>query len=507
VKPVHTWVEHHATWHPERTALVTEDHTWSYAQLWACVRRGAGILDRLRIGRGDRLGVLAMNLPEFLELLLAASWLGATVVPLNYRLSAPEIGYQLQDSGCRVLFVGREQLDHVPVLRSQAQLEAVIALDQDVEREDVLAYHRLGEEAPPPGQAELQPPDPLLIIYTSGTTGRPKGAVLSNQNMLANAVNGIVTLGLTWQDRFLTLLPLIHIGGIGLFTLPALLLGATVIMPRRFEPRTALQLAARERATVIMVVPTVLRFLTEEPAWAEADLSSVRYFINGGDRCPLELVDRVRAKGVAMGGGYGLTESSPIAYLMTPDDFASGTRGLGFIGKPAVLTEARIVDEAGSDCGPGEVGEIWLRGPNIFQGYWNLPRETHESFTEGWFRTGDLARREPDGHTFIVGRKKEMLKSGGENIYPAEVEAVLAQHPAVAEACVIGRPDEVWGEVPRAVVVLHPGAETTAEELRTFAAQHLARFKVPKEWIFADSLPRTSIGKIARGEVKDRYGR
>lgn len=508
MRPVHHWVRQHGQSYPERTALITDQGKITYGELHSRALRAARLLRGMGIGEGDRFGVLAMNLPEFIELLLAAGHTSSILVPLNYRLSPAELAFQIKDSGCSALFVGREQVSMVSEILTRTRLpaERVVMLDRDAEFPGAVPYH--GSDM---GSGDLgdgaAPEDPLLICYTSGTTGRPKGAVLTHGNMFANAINAIVPLGFTHQDRFLTLLPLIHVGGIGLFTLPALLLGAAVILPRRFEPDHALRLIEQERATVVMVVPTVLKMLTEAPAWPATDLSSVRYFINGGDRCPLELVRRVRDRGVAMGGGYGLTESSPTAFMIHADELEAGTRAEGFIGKPAPLTEARIVAEDGRDCAAGEVGEIWLRGPNIFQGFWNLADATEAAFTDGWFRTGDLARRDPDGQTFVVGRKKEMIKSGGENIYPAEVEAVLQEHPAVAEVCVVGRPDPKWIEVPVAVVALRPGSRVTAAELSEFAAARLAKFKVPKDFLFVNALPRTSIGKVARSEVRDLYVR
>jgi len=503
------WLRKHAELHPRRIALVTPQRTFTYADLNREANQVAHALRELGLQEGSRIGILAMNYPEFLALLFGAGKAGLVVVALNYRLSAPEVAYQIQDSGARMLFVGSEQAGMIPTLQAEtdaALLEGIYLLEGEPPA-GCGAYAALVQDQPDDEPGEPLPWDrPLLIVYTSGTTGHPKGAVLTHANHFWNAMNDIVAIRLTADDTVLTLLPLVHVGGLGLFTLPALLLGGRVVMPRRFDADETLRLIAQERPTIVFGVPTIFRLLLASPLFDKADLSSVRLFYNGGDRCPLEIVQAFRERGLAFGGGYGLTETSPTAYMMEPEDFEPGTSQLGFIGKPALFTDARLMSSEGQAAGSGEVGEIWLRGPNVFSGYWKRPEATAEAFVDGWFRTGDLAFRDEEGLTFVVGRLKEMFKSGGLNIYPAEVELALSQHPAVQEVCVIGVPDAQWGEVGRAVIALRPDATAPADELLAWCEGRLAGYKIPKSVVFVEALPRNNLGKVMRGELKARYG-
>lgn len=498
------WIYKHAKLHPKRIALVTPEKNFSYDDLNREANRVAHALQSLGLKEGDRIGVLCMNYPQFLTLLFGAGKLGIVVVSLNYRLTPPEIAYQMQDSNVRVLFVGSEQASYIAPLREQTRIEKVFVLEGTAPANcgtyaDLIAY-----------QSEDEPGEPiswdkgLLTVYTSGTTGKPKGAVLTHANQFWNAMNDIIPLRLTSDDTVLTILPLVHVGGVGLFTLPALLLGGKVVMPRKFDADETIKLIEKEKPTVMMGVPAIWQMIIASPLFKTADLSSVRFFYNGGDRCPLEVVKAFRERGYNFGGGYGLTETSPTAFMLEPEDFEKGTQNLGFIGKPAFFNEARFVSD-GKDVPPGEVGEIWLRGGNVFGGYLNRPDANVEVFTDGWFHTGDLALHDDEYFTFVVGRSKEMFKSGGLNVYPAEIEAVLGKHPAVREVCVIGVPDPKWNEVGKAIVALKPGTNATADDLIAFCDGQLARYKTPRSVVFVDALPRNTLGKIVRGELKQKY--
>lgn len=501
------WLRKHAELTPRRVALVTPEKVFTFADLNRESNQVAQALVGLGLIQGDRIGILAMNYAQFLTLLFGAGKLGVTVVTLNYRLTIPELAYQIQDSRARVLFVGAEQANLISGLREQTQVEQVLVLEGQAPAE-CGTYAELVNDRPDAEFENLLPWDkPLLIVYTSGTTGKPKGAVVTHANQFWNAMNDVIALRITADDSVLTLLPLVHVGGIGLFTLPALLMGGRVVMPRKFDPDEALRLIEKEKPTIVMGVPAVWQMLQASPLFHTADLSSVRYFYNGGDRCPLDVVRIFRERGATFGGGYGLTETSPTAFMMEPEDFAKGTQRLGFIGKPAFFTDAKVVDGEGKTLPPEEVGELWLRGPNVFSGYLNRPEATAEVFSDGWFHTSDLATRDEEGLTYIVGRLKEMFKSGGLNVYPAEIEAVLGQHPAVKEVCVIGVPDPKWNEVGRAVVVLKPGASATADELIAWCEGKLARYKIPRTVVCIDALPRNTLGKIVRAEIKSEYGK
>jgi fatty-acyl-CoA synthase len=497
------WTAKAALLHPERVALVTPDGETTYAQLDERVGRAAALFRRMDVRPGDRIGILMLNDRRFVELLFAAGRVGAIAVPLNWRLTADELEFQLRDAGIGLLFVGPEQvgLGAELVARSGCRVvEVPEPYDALVAEATEPPRPYLAADAFPGGDT------PALMVYTSGTTGRPKGAVLSHANLFWNAVNDILALGLTYRDTTLTILPLMHVGGIGLFTLPTLLAGGRVVMPRSFEPAEALRLIADHRVTIFLGVPTIHRMLTEAAEFPDANLSSLRFVYNGGDRCPLEVVDAYRRRGLIFGGGYGMTETAPTAFLPEPDQAESAARAEGFIGRTAFFTDARIVDGDGGDVPDGEVGELLMRGPNVFREYWGLPEQTAETLRGGWLHTGDLARRDPDGFAFIAGRKKEMIKSGGENVYPAEVEQVLLQHPAVAEVCVIGRPHAKWNEVPFAVVALRAEAVAGEAELHEFCRARLARFKVPVGFAVVDAIPRTSIGKPDRPRLIAQFG-
>ncbi|NTU85496.1 MAG: long-chain fatty acid--CoA ligase [Chloroflexales bacterium] len=499
------WLKRHADLHPARVALTAPARSYSYGELNALANRAAHGLRGLGVGPGDRVGLLALTPPEFLAAFVGLGKLGATAVMLNPRLTVPELAYQVADSGARLLLFTPEQAAQATALAAEAGL-GLVALDGEPPAgaqpfAALLAGQPEGEPGP-----HVPWETPLLMVYTSGTTGKPKGALLTHANQFWNAMNDILPLRLTADDTVITLLPMVHVGGLGLFTLPALLLGARVVLPRRFEPDEALRLIEHERVSVVMGVPAVFQAMLAAPRFATGDFSAVRVFYNGGDRCPLEVVAAFRERGLPFGGGYGLTETSPTAFMLEPDEFEAGTAQAGFIGRPAFFTEARFVAPAGADAAPGEAGEIWLRGPNVFTSYWGRPEATAEAFSDGWFRTGDLAVRDEAGLTFVVGRSKEMYKSGGLNVYPAEVETTLAQHPAVHEVCVIGVPDAQWGEVGRAIVATRPGAELSEAGLIAWCEGRLARYKTPRSAVFVEALPRNSLGKVNRGELKSAYG-
>jgi fatty-acyl-CoA synthase len=342
---------------------------------------------------------------------------------------------------------------------------------------------------------------PLLVVYTSGTTGRPKGAVLQQGALLWNAVMSQHMHGLTADDHVLTVLPMFHVGGLNIQTTPALQLGATVTLHQRFTPDETLETIARDRPTLTVLVPSTIQAMIEHPRWPATDVSSLRALTTGSTQVPQPLIEAVQARGVPVLQVYGSTETCPIAVYtrLGGDLMRTGSAGL-----PGLLCEARVVDDSGREVPTGTAGEVLVRGPNVFCEYWGDKAATSEALRDGWYHSGDIGTRDCDGYFFIHDRKNNLIISGGENIYPAEVERVLNDHPSVAEAAVIGRPDAKWQEVPVAFVVCRAGAAIDGAVLKRHVAQHLARFKIPRDIIFVDALPRNALGKVQHFRLREQ---
>jgi fatty-acyl-CoA synthase len=449
---------------------------------------------------GERLAVLAANAPEYLDALFAAALLGAILVPLNWRLTVYELQTILTDCSPALLF-------HDATHAAKAA-EVVTALS-----ERGASAPRLLAFADFPGAAEelaararafesAAGEEPVLILYTSGTTGVPKGALLSHRMLTWNAVNTQISWGLRENDVTPTFAPLFHAGGLNVLTTPLYHCGGTVVLLRSSEPARILEVIERERCTLVFAVPTVFQMLMEHPAFERTDLSSLRFCVTGGSSCPLPVIRRYGERGLLLRQGYGLTEVGVNCFSLAPED---ALRKAGSVGRPVFHSRARIVDEEDRDVARGEVGELVLAGPHVCSGYWRRPEETARAARGGWWHTGDLARCDEDGYYYIVGRKKDLFISGGENVYPAEVEQVLLAHPGIAEAAVIGRPDARWGEVGLAVVVPREPGGLSAEEVLTFCAGRLARYKIPRTVVFAEALPRNAMGKVLKAELRARY--
>jgi fatty-acyl-CoA synthase len=340
-----------------------------------------------------------------------------------------------------------------------------------------------------------------LILYTSGTTGIPKGAILSHRMITWNAINTQVSWGLWDTDITPTFAPFFHAGGLNVLTTPLYHCGGTVVLLRSSDPTTVLHAIEQERCTIVFAVPTVFQMLMEHPHFDTSDLSSVRFCVTGGSSCPLPIIHGYAARGLQFRQGYGLTEVGVNCFSLAPED---AVRKAGSVGRPVFHSRARIVDEHDHDVAPGEVGELVLDGPHVCSGYWRRPEATEEARRGGWWHTGDLVRCDEEGYYSIVGRKKDMFISGGENVYPAEIEGVLATHPAIAEVAVIARPDPKWGEVGLAVAVSRT-ADLTAEEVIAFCSDKLARYKIPRAVVFTDTLPRNAMGKVMKAELRARF--
>ncbi|MGW0878361.1 acyl-CoA synthetase [Streptomyces sp. NPDC002671] len=486
---------------PRRTALLHEGRAVGYAELHDRCTRLAHALRTAGVGRGDRVAFLGPNHPAYLETLFAAGLLGAVFVPLNTRLAAPELMHQLTDSGSRVLVHARQSADRLSDLADAVGLDALLAVEggPGTSYEELLA-----DAATVPLDEEVGHDDVCLIMYTSGTTGRSKGAVLTHGNIVWNSLNVLVDADLASDEVALVAAPLFHTAALNMSCLPTLLKGGTVLLESSFDPSRTLELVERHRVTGMFGVPTMYDAMAAAPGWADADLTSLRTLLCGGAPVPARTARAYLDRGLAFVQGYGMTETAPGALVLDRNDSLSHA---GSAGVPHFFTDVRVLLPSGEEAAPGEEGEIVVAGPNVTPGYWNLPEATAAAFRDGrCFRSGDVATVDADGYVRLVDRLKDVIISGGENIYPAEVEDALLAHPDVAEAAVIGVPDPKWGEVGRAVVVPRAGAAPTAEELIAHLEDRLARYKIPRSVVLAPELPRNAAGKLIKQLIRARYG-
>jgi fatty-acyl-CoA synthase len=496
-------IARNAAFTPDKPATVFEGEALSYAAFHARIEQTARALKaEFGVVRGDRVAILSLNRPDYLVLLYACARLGAMLVPLNWRLAVAEQMFILSDAAAKVLVLEQAFAEILPALAKESPGARVVGLDftprQGFSFEALLAQ-ATGDSRNPHVDLFC----PLLIVYTSGTTGRPKGAVLRQEALLWNGVMSQHMHGLTPDDHVLTVLPFFHVGGLNIQTTPALHHGATVTIHARFAPDTALTAIARDRPTLTVLVPAIIQAVTDHPEWTTTDLSSLKAVSTGSQIVPPHLIERFVSRGVPVLQVYGSTETGPIAVYTRLGGDLSRT---GSTGLPGLCCEAVVIDEAGVELPPDKPGEIAVRGPNVFFEYWDNETATREALQHGWYRTGDIGRRDADGYFWVHDRKKNMIISGGENIYPAEVERVLLEHPDVADCGVIGRPDAKWDEVPVAYVIPRAGCRIEPETLMAHVQAQLARFKVPREFVFVDDLPRTALGKVQHFRLKQIAG-
>ncbi|MFC8127389.1 o-succinylbenzoate--CoA ligase [Streptomyces sp. NPDC057302] len=494
-----SWPARRARKTPHRTALTHEGRTISYADLHTRVLRLAHALRARGVRRGDRVAYLGPNHPAFLETFFATGTLGAVFVPLNTRLTASELAYQLADAGARTLIHSPTHAGAVAELR-QAAIQVDLVVEVGADYEEFTAHSAPAEE---PLDEAVGGDDVCLLMYTSGTTGRPKGAMLTHANLTWNAVNVLIDADLTTDTVALVSAPLFHAAALGMLTLPTLLKGGHCVLVESFDPAQTLGLVERHRVNTMFGVPTMYEHLTREPRWQGADLSSLRILMCGGAPVPTPLIEAYAKRGLAFQQGYGMTEAAPgVLYL----DAEHAERKAGSAGVPHFFTDVRVVRPDLSPAAIGETGEVLVRGPHVTAGYWQLPDESAAAFADGWFRTGDAARVDDDGFVTIADRLKDMIISGGENIYPAEVESALLAHPDVVECAVIGVPDARWGEVPRAVVVAREGTDPAPDDVLGFLSGRLAKYKIPKSVVSVRALPRTASGKLHKPSLRRDHG-
>jgi len=494
---------------PEALAIVdagkTPELRLTYAELNERANRLAnGLANLAGIGPGDRVAMLALDGVEHLDVLFACGKLGATHTALNWRLHWRELQQILAEVTPTVLIYDDAFKDSVSGLaQADSPVQHWIHLDgpgipgsQD--------FNELLAAAPatPRTCETLVEEDIAAIVFTGGTTGLPKGAQISHRQIAWNSLNSVIH-DVNRNDVYLNVFPMFHVGGLFVYTLPQVIMGGTTILLKRFDPERVLELIQRERATIFAAVPAMYQMLTQARIWADADLSSLRFCTSGGAPLPVPLIEQyTREKGVRFKQGFGMTEFGPGLFALAPED---AIRKAGSIGRPNFYIDARIVDADNRPLGPNEVGELVLKGPSIASGYFNNAAAWAEVIDEnGWFHTGDLACYDEDWHFYIVDRLKDMFISGGENVYPAEIEAALYRHPAVFQCAVVGVPDPKWGEVGKAFVVLKPDQAASIEELLTHLSEQLARYKIPRHVEFITTLPISAAGKVLRRELRER---
>ena len=493
------WIDRHAGFSPDKVAVRTLREEISYAGLADRIDRAArAMAGELGLVRGDRIAYLGLNSAEQLVLTFAAARAGLSIVPLNWRLAAPEHAFILKDCEAKVLFIEQAFRDHltdpIPDLRT---------VGSDFSSDGMPSLSGLMDAAgDAPLKTEGGPKDPLLLCYTSGTTGRPKGAVLTQDAIQYNALNAQHMHDMTAADHVLTVLPMFHVGGLNIQTTPVLHCGGTVTLHARFEPAATLKAIETLRPTLTVQVPATMEAMIRHPDWQATDLSSLRVVATGSTDVPTALIEAFHARDLPVIQVYGSTETAPVAVYQRGGD--ARTR-FGSIGRAGLHTEIRLVDSDDKDVPDGEPGEILVRGRHVAAGYWNDAEQTATAFRDGWFHSGDIAHRDKDGWLWFRDRVKNVIISGGENIYPAEIERVLREVPGIVEVAVVGRPDARWGAAPVAVVACDDPGMTPACVAAAFEGR-LARYKHPKDVFIVEALPRNAMGKVKLDTVRELVG-
>jgi fatty-acyl-CoA synthase len=487
---ISSWIARWGGWTPEKTALRFEGRVISYRELEHEVRSAAAWLRANGVCPGGRVAYLGPNCPELLVLLFASARIGAIFVPLNARMPSVELGVFLEAT--------RPEL-----LVAEADFRQ-IAVDsaRDLGSTHVKTFKLGCRPARFAGAEEQKGPipcdtavSPVLILFTSGTTGPPKGATFTHANVAFNALNVLAAFGVAAADEILTAVPMFHVGGLFIHTLPGLCAGATITIHRAFDPGELLAEVQRQQITLLACVPAMTFALASHPGWDAADLSSVRLVLTGSTVVPRWAIELWHRKGVSIVQGYGGTESCPTATTMPPGSPLAASYTAG---KPTIHTEIRVVHRSGRDAEPGEPGEVWIRGPAVMQGYWANEQATRDAFRDGWFRNGDIGLIDDHGYLHIIDRIKDIIIVGASNVYPSDLEAVLDDCPEIREAAVVGRPDDELGEVPVACVVTVPGRTISSVEVIGLFEGRLAAYKHPREVVFLDTLPRNWHGKVDR---------
>ena len=503
------WVKRWSVLHPHKTAIIFEGDRISYLELHRKINRTCCWLQSLGIEKGDRVAVMLGNCPEFLEIFLACSKLGSIFVPVNFRLAAPELEYTLAHSRPRLFVFGNEFADTVMSLNpsSNRPLMLLASIPKCSFTSEVLDYQTESEacEGQNPfltvSMAPATPEEPQVIMYTSGTTGRAKGAVLSHRKTFFNCLNADIFFKLHADDIMLIVLPLFHSGGLFIQASPVIYKGATMVIHSKLDPHKAYEDIRKYRVTKFLGVPTVYKSLVTAETKDRTAFSSLKVCAIGGEKLTPELMAQFNDAGFSLRQIMGQTETSILLWASEED----ASRKPGSLGRPVFHAEVKIVDRQGRPCKPGEVGEIIVRGSIMMTEYWQDPVKTEKTIRGGWLHTGDLARMDEDGYFYLIDRAKDMYISGGENVYPAEIERVLRRHPAIDDIAVVGAPDDTWGEVGYAFVIPKPETDLSPEDVIGFCDGRLARYKWPKRIFFESDFPRTALGKVRKTVLKRDY--
>ncbi|MFP7297485.1 acyl-CoA synthetase [Neobacillus niacini] len=489
------WIENRARLSPNKKAIIDEDtnKSWTFDEVNKRSSSVARWLQGQGIKKGDRVALLAPNDISYFDLLFACGKIGAIFVPLNWRLSEHELNEILLDCSPLMLFI------HKKFENMYTSLEAMVPSSYYVGEsrydDEITALVEKGIQC-----GRINELDPLAMIYTGGTTGKPKGVVLSHQSIQWNSINTILSWNLSEEDVTINYMPMFHTGGLNALSLPILMAGGTVVIGEQYTGQKVVNSIEKYSCTIILLVPTMYHLLIQTKEFQESQFPSMKVFLSGAAPCPFHVYEAFQKKGLAFKEGYGLTEAGPNNFYIHHEE-AQVKRGS--VGKPMLFNSIKLKKEDGREAAVNEVGELLIKGKHSFSHYWNNELATLEMKKEGWIHTGDLARKDEDGFHYIVGRKKDMIITGGENVYPLEIEHWLAAHPEVDEVAVIGLPDEKWGELVAAFIVLKHPQSLNEQELRGYCERKLGRYKIPKKFISLQELPKTHVGKIDKKKLKD----
>ena len=491
------WIRKWAHYTPMRMAFREHerDLQWTYAEFNQRVEALAFFLkNEFHIKKGQRIAVYSKNRAEYVFLFFASMKIGAILTPLNFRLTPKELKVLIHDADPSLIIFEEEYSKNIHRLfidsaeYSKCPMEQITPyLTKKIHFQTSLFDESVSFE------------DPVMILYTSGTTGIPKGAIITHKMLFWNSVNTALRLDLTSADHTQSFAPFFHTGGWNVLLTPFVHRGASHTLLGSFDPDLILDLMEKEKTTIFFGVPTMMQMIAESAHFNEANLATIRYAIVGGAPMPIPLINQWNNKGIPVRQGYGLTEVGPNTFSLHQDD---ALRKKGSIGFPNFYIDARIVDETGRDMATGEPGELWLKSPVVTPGYWNNDSETKKAISDGWFHTGDMLIRDDEGYFYVIDRKKNMFISGGENVYPAEIEAVLNNHPDVKESAVIGIADKKWGETGLAFIVIHGNRKMDSREIKSYCKEHLAKYKIPAQFKFIEILPRNESGKIDRKKLE-----